>query len=205
MRWLTYNLDYSKYPNLPKLFIIGAVTLGLLHKDANTGKPWNIIHILPWYFLCALRPPSSSVKWTWKVLALLTNERILECNGHGPSILCEVGLSATSHMSQEPRPWNCESSKEVSKDHLKTLPESCSVVKSPQVYCEVTYDRDLNQVLMQWISIHVGSSHMIKYNKPTIVRFQSAMVFQFRVRPTSRGWFLKTVQVTMKHDPLDAM
>ena len=25
------------------------------------------------------------------------------------------------------------------------------------------------------------------------------------IRPTSKRWFLKVVQVTMKHDPLDAM
>jgi hypothetical protein len=38
-----------------------------------------------------------------------------------------------------------------------------------------------------------------------VVSIQSAMVFRFCVRPTSKRWFLKIVQVTMKHDPFDAM
>jgi hypothetical protein len=46
---------------------------------------------------------------------------------------------------------------------------------------------------------------MIKHNKPTVVSVQNAMVSWFCIRPTSKRWFLKTVQVTMKHDPLDAM
>ena len=36
-----------------------------------------------------------------------------------------------------------------------------------------------------------------------VVSVQSAMVFGFRVRPTSKRWFLKTIQVTMKHDPFN--
>ena len=50
-----------------------------------------------------------------------------------------------------------------------------------------------------------GSSHMIKWNKPTIVSVRSAMVSRFCVRPTSKRRFLKLVQVTMKHDPFDAI
>ena len=46
---------------------------------------------------------------------------------------------------------------------------------------------------------------MMKYNKSTVVRFHSGMVFRFCVRPTSKRWFLKIIQVTMKHDPFDAM
>ena len=38
-----------------------------------------------------------------------------------------------------------------------------------------------------------------------IVNIQSAMVSQrFCVRPTSKRWFSKTVQATMKYDPFDA-
>jgi hypothetical protein len=49
-------------------------------------------------------------------------------------------------------------------------------------------------------------SRMINMNKSTVVSVQSAMVSQwFCVWPTSKRWFLKTVQVTMKHDPFDAM
>jgi hypothetical protein len=31
------------------------------------------------------------------------------------------------------------------------------------------------------------------------------MVSRFYVRPTSKRWFFKIVQMTMKHDPFDAM
>ena len=37
------------------------------------------------------------------------------------------------------------------------------------------------------------------------VSVRSAMVSRFCVKPTSKRWFLKVVQVTMKHDPFDAM
>ena len=39
---------------------------------------------------------------------------------------------------------------------------------------------------------------MIIYNKSTIERFWSAMLYRFCVRSTSKRWFLK-------HDPFDAM
>jgi hypothetical protein len=43
-------------------------------------------------------------------------------------------------------------------------------------------------------------------NKPIIVSVQCAMVSQwFCAKPTSRRWFLKIVQATMKHNPIDAM
>ena len=32
-----------------------------------------------------------------------------------------------------------------------------------------------------------------------------AMVSEFCVRPTSKRWFLRIVQMTMKHHPFDAM
>jgi hypothetical protein len=50
-----------------------------------------------------------------------------------------------------------------------------------------------------------GSSHMINQNKSTVVSIWSAMVYQLSIRPTSKRCFLKIIQVTMKHDPLDAM
>ena len=43
---------------------------------------------------------------------------------------------------------------------------------------------------------------MIKYNKSTIVRSQSATVSGFCVRLASKRYILKIIiQVTMKHDP----
>ena len=38
-----------------------------------------------------------------------------------------------------------------------------------------------------------------------VASVRSAMVSRFCVRPTSKRWFLKIVQLTMKHGPLDAM
>ena len=46
--------------------------------------------------------------------------------------------------------------KKVSKGRPKTPPKSWSVVTDLQVQCEVICDRALNQMLFQWISIHVG-------------------------------------------------
>ena len=42
-------------------------------------------------------------------------------------------LRATSLMSQEPWPWNCESPRKVYKGHPNTLPKSCSGVMDTQV------------------------------------------------------------------------
>ena len=61
----------------------------------------------------------------------------------------------------------------------------------------------LTKCCVQWISIHAESSHMRKYNKSMVVSVWSAMVFWFCVGPTSKRWFFKIVQVTMKHDPFE--
>ena len=46
---------------------------------------------------------------------------------------------------------------------------------------------------------------MIEWNKSTVVSVWSATVSQFCGRLTSKRWFLNIVQVTMNHDPFDAM
>jgi hypothetical protein len=46
---------------------------------------------------------------------------------------------------------------------------------------------------------------MIKYNIITVARVRSAMVSWFCVWPTSKRWFLKIVQMTMKRNPPDVM
>ena len=46
---------------------------------------------------------------------------------------------------------------------------------------------------------------MINYNESTVVSLWSVMVSRFCDRSTSKRWFLKVVQVTVKHDPFDAM
>ena len=61
-----------------------------------------------------------------------------------------------------------------------------------------------NQMLFQWVSIHAGLSHMIKYDESTVVSFQSAVVSWFCGRPMFEyTCFLKRIQVTMKHDTFD--
>jgi hypothetical protein len=44
---------------------------------------------------------------------------------------------------------------------------------------------------------------MIKLYNSTVVNVWSAMVSRFCIRPTSKKWFLKIVQLTMKHDPIN--
>ena len=46
---------------------------------------------------------------------------------------------------------------------------------------------------------------MIQTKVLTVVNMQNAMVSWFCVKPTSKRWFVKIVQVTMKHNPYDAM
>ena len=108
--------------------------------------------------------------------------------------------------------------KKVSKCCPKTLPKPCSVVTEPEVSCEVIIcDRALNQMLFKWIIYSCGCSHMITLNKPMIVGIWSAMVSSTKCHhmwPSPQpnvlglppgGGFLKIVQVTMKHDPFDAV
>ena len=54
-------------------------------------------------------------------------------------------------------------------------------------------------------SYSCGSWYMIRWNKSTVVSMRSAIVSWFCVRPTSKRWFLKIIQVTVKHDPFGAM
>ena len=49
-----------------------------------------------------------------------------------------------------------------------------------------------------------GSSCMIQQNKSTVVSVWTTMVSWFCVRPICNMWFLKAIQVTVKHDPFDA-
>ena len=46
---------------------------------------------------------------------------------------------------------------------------------------------------------------MMKLDKSIVVVYWRARVPWFYVKPASKRWFLKTNQVTMKHDPFDAM
>ena len=99
---------------------------------------------------------------------------------------------ATSHASQEPWPWNCESPKESvqrpSPTHLQN-----HVVWSRTFKCSVKpyVTRSSNKCYFNEFLFMRGSSHMIKSNKSTVVSVRNAMVSQFCVRPTSKKWFWK--------------
>ena len=112
---------------------------------------------------------------------------------------------AKGHFRHTPRAvtmklW--EPQRKVSKGRPKTPPKSCGVVMDSRVQCEVIRDRGLDQMLFRWISIHVGP-HTWSNKK---INWLCNMVSQwFCVRPTSKRWILKIVQVPWTHEPFDAM
>ena len=92
--------------------------------------------------------------------------------------------------SQEPWPWTCESPKETIQKHVVWS----RILKWNEVWGHMW--PGVNQNLFQYISIHMGLSHMLN---------RVYLRFGYGVKPTSERWFLKIVQVTMKHDLLDAL
>ena len=114
-------------------------------------------------------------------------------------------FSATPHTSQEPWPWNCESSKEVSKGYPKTLPKSCSVITCPQrvVWNHMWPSPRLNAISRNFYSCRVLTHDRIYQSNNCEI--SECRGLRFCVRPTSKRWFLKTIQVTMKQDPFDTM
>jgi hypothetical protein len=102
-------------------------------------------------------------------------------------------LRATSHTSQEPCHEIARAQKKVCKGRPKTPPKSCSVVTDPRV------------LYVTGPSTKCHFIEFLKYNKSTTVSIRSAMVSWFCVRPTSKRSVMKIMQVTMRHDPFDAM
>ena len=85
---------------------------------------------------------------------------------------------------------------------------------------ELQWENDYGSFL-QWFILE-GGGHLYEYwpslkqlslivlmgfgtSMRTVVSVWNAMVSWFCVRPSSKRWFLKLVQVTMKHDPFDAI
>ena len=95
--------------------------------------------------------------------------------------------------------------KKVSTCRSNTPPKSCSVVTDPQMQCKVICDWSLNQMLFQWILIHVCPQ--IWLNRINQRWWAFAMLWSpgFVLSLPTRDDFLKIVQVTMKHDPFAAM
>ena len=71
------------------------------------------------------------------------------------------------------------------------------------VYCEVTCDRALNQMLYQ--IIRGGPLQHGNIINQRLRDFIIPWSPNFVLGPTSKRWLLKIVQVTMKHDPFYAM
>ena len=85
--------------------------------------------------------------------------------------------------------------------HLQT--HVCGHRSSGVVWSHMWPGPQSNAISMKFYSC--GSSHMIKSNKSIVVSVRSAMVSWFCVRSTFKRWFWKMNQMTMKHDPCDAM
>ena len=100
---------------------------------------------------------------------------------------------------------NIRSSEVLLTFGIFTSPKPYMDFPGPQVYCEVICDQALNQMLFNEFLFMWGPHTCLKHSKSIVVRFRSAMVFWFCVKSTSKRWFLKIVQVTVKHDPFDAM
>ena len=94
-------------------------------------------------------------------------------------------LRATSHTSQEPWPWNCESwneSVQRPSQHASKIMQ-CGHGCSSVVWSHMQLGPRSNAISMNFYSC--GSSHMINYNKLVVVSVWSAMVSRFCVRSTS--------------------
>ena len=87
--------------------------------------------------------------------------------------------------------------KKMSKGHPKALPKSHSVVTALKCSGK-SYVIGPRSMLFQTISIHVGSSHII--NK-RLWDFKVPWSPGFCVRPPSKRWFLKIIQMNMKFVP----
>ena len=98
-------------------------------------------------------------------------------------------IRATSHTSQEPWPWNCESPKEsVQRPSHHTSKIMLGDHKSSSVVWSHMYlGPQPNAISMNFYPCR--SSHIIKYNKSTDVGIWSTMVSRFCVKPTSERWF----------------
>ena len=93
-------------------------------------------------------------------------------------------LRATSHMSQEPRPWNCESPNESVQrpsQHTSKI-MSCDQGSSSVVWSHMWWGPHLNVFPMNFHSC--GSSHMIKLDKSRVVSIRSAI----SSHPAPAGW-----------------
>ena len=83
-------------------------------------------------------------------------------------------LKATSHTSQEPWPWNCESPKERVQrpsQHTSNIMQ-CGHGPSSVAWSHLWPAPQPNAISMNLYLY--GSSHMINWNKPTVVSVRSA-------------------------------
>ena len=113
-----------------------------------------------------------------------------------------------SHFTHEPRDATMKfvgAQMKVSKGRPNAPPKTSSVVTDRQVQCEGICDRALNQMLISMKFYSCRSSPMIKQNKSTVVSVWSAMGPPVLCQAYLQEVVLKIVQVTVEHDPFDAM
>ena len=135
----------------------------------------------------------------------------LGCIWFNPSILarppwCLCKLRATSYTSQEPWPWNCESPKESAQRPSQDT-SRLFVVWSRILTCSVkpyvtghSTNCYFNEFMFMRILTHeknIITRRLWAFGMPWSPRFVLGL--------PPRVKFLKIVQVTMKHDPLDAV
>ena len=128
------------------------------------------------YFAYFIGPSSVRVKRTWASSAFSTNE---------PLHTQDKSRDHETRRAQKKCP-------KTVKRHFQNHVVWSHASKGGRD--EVICDRALNRLLLQRISIHTGSSLMIKccnINRP-VVRFLSAMVSQLCAKPSiTKRWILK--------------
>ena len=88
--------------------------------------------------------------------------------------------------------------KKIYKGHPKTLSKSCRW--SQTLKCSVK-----SHVIAPSTKCYFKECPSKQVLAVAVVSVQSATVFRFCFRPTSKRWFLKIAQETMKQDPFDDM
>ena len=115
--------------------------------------------------------------------------------------------SNKGHFTHEPRVvtmelWEPKRKYTKAVQHTSKI-MSCGHGSSSVVWSHMWPGPQPNAISMNFYLC--GSSRMIKYNKSKVMSILSAMVSRFCVRPTSKSWFLKIIQGTMKHDAFNVM
>ena len=116
-------------------------------------------------------------------------------------------LRATSHTSEEPWPRNCESPKQSVQrpsQHTSKL-MSCGHESSCVVWSRIWRGPLTKCYFNEFYSCKVSRIIKKNWTNQRLWAFGVPWSFGVVLGLSPRGGFLKIVQVTMKHDPFDAM